>query len=220
MFCHLNQVHMLASMDRHLRYTHCEYHHHQQLSILKSAFFCVTCLMEASGQHSSGASQRRKQRRMRSWWRHEQVSIAAAVATALHHSSYRGGGVVRRPTGTKDSGNREGEVHEKHVVPREQKRPLPGTRPEPLEEVPEPQVGAVTVGYVAAPGPLLSAPVLADTLADAVDQNTVTYLLQAALVKKMLDILRRFRADLPVSDAECEAWQAWRGVPSAPPPLG
>ena len=50
---------------------------------------------------------------MRSWWRHEQVSIAAAVATALHHSVQRGGGVVRRPTGTEDSGNREGDFHEK-----------------------------------------------------------------------------------------------------------
>ena len=31
----------------------------------------------------------------------------------------------------------------------------------------------------------------------------------------MLDILRRFRADLPVSDAEWEAWQAWRGIGSS-----
>ena len=68
---------------------------------------------------------------------------------------------------------------------RAQKRPLQGTRPAPLEEVSEPQVvDGVTVGYVAAPGPLLSAPVLADTVADAVDQSTVTYLLQAALLKK------------------------------------
>ena len=31
----------------------------------------------------------------------------------------------------------------------------------------------------------------------------------------MLDILRRFRADLPVSDAEWEAWQAWCGIGSS-----
>ena len=31
----------------------------------------------------------------------------------------------------------------------------------------------------------------------------------------MQDILRRFRADLPVSDAEWEAWQAWRGIGSS-----
>ena len=100
---------------------------------------------------------------MHSWWPHEQASIAAAVATALHHSAQRGGGVVRRPTGTEDSGNREGEVHEKHVGLRAQKRPLPGTRPEPLAEVSEPQGPAATVGYVAAGAPVLavSAPRLA-----------------------------------------------------------
>ena len=59
-----------------------------------------------------------------------------------------------------------------------------GERPEPLEEVPEPQVGAVTVGYVAAQMPLLSAPVLADTVADAVDARTVKYLLKAALRRR------------------------------------
>ena len=36
-----------------------------------------------------------------------------------------------------------------------------GKRPAPLEEVSEPQVGAVTVGYVAAPGPLLEVPSMA-----------------------------------------------------------
>ena len=82
----------------------------------------------------TGAAQRRKQRRIRSWWRHEQVSVAAAFATALHHSSQRGGGVVRRPMGTEDSGNREEEVHDMY-------RPPPGRRPEPLEEVSEPQAG-------------------------------------------------------------------------------
>ena len=53
-------------------------------------------------------------------------------------------------TGTEDSGNREGEVNEKHDGLRAQKRPLPGTRPEPLAEVSEPQAPAATVGYVAA----------------------------------------------------------------------
>ena len=82
----------------------------------------------------------------------------------------------------------------------------------------------VTVGYVAAPGPLLCTPMLADTAAEAVDARTVQYLLKAALVLKekeerkeeeMMDILRRFRADLPISDAEWEAWQAWRGFGSS-----
>ena len=89
----------------------------------------------------TGAAQRRKQRRIRSWWRHEQASVAAAVATALHHSSQRGGGVVRRPTGTEDSGNRKEEVHEMYGALRRQNRPPPGRRPEPLEEVSEPQAG-------------------------------------------------------------------------------
>ena len=127
-----------AFLDRHGALVNCGH----QLSILKSAIFlCVTCLLEAGGQHSSGAAQRRKQRRMQSWWRHEQVSIAAAIATALHHSAQRGGGAVRRPTGTEDSGNREGEVDEKHDGLPAQKRPLLEMRPEPLEEVSEPQGG-------------------------------------------------------------------------------
>ena len=95
-------------MDRHVINTHCSHlnhHNHHKLSFLKSAFFCVTCLMDASGQ-PLGAAQRRRQRRMRSWWRHEQASIAAAVPLH-HHSAQRSGGVVRRSTGTEDSGNRE-----------------------------------------------------------------------------------------------------------------
>ena len=81
-------------------------------------------------------------------------------------------------------------------------------------------MGAVTVGYVAVPGPLLCTPMLADTAAEAVDARTVQYLFKAALVLKkkqeemMMDI-RRFRADLPISDAEWEAWQAWRGIGSS-----
>ena len=59
-----------------------------------------------------------------------------------------------------------------------------GTRPAPLAEVAEPQVGAVTVGYVAAPEPLLSTPSLADTMADQVDDRAVQILLQMALKKK------------------------------------
>ena len=69
---------------------------------------------------------------MRSWWRHEQVSIAAAVATALHHSAQRGEGVVRRLTGTEDSGNRR-------------------TRPGVLKD-PEPQLLDAVLAYRAAGG--------------------------------------------------------------------
>ena len=71
-------------------------------------------------------------------------AVPGAVATALRHSAQRGGGVVRRPTGTEDSGNREEEeeeVHEMYGALRRQNRLPPGKRPEPLEEVSEPQVG-------------------------------------------------------------------------------
>ena len=57
---------------------------------------------------------------MRSWWRHEQVSIAA--------------GVVRRPTGTEDSGNKEEVESEKHVAPLAQNTPPLGARPGILAE--------------------------------------------------------------------------------------
>ena len=56
-------------------------------------------------------------------------------------------------------------------VPRHQKTPPPGKRPEPHEEVSEPQVGAVTVGYVAAPEPLLVVPSMAG--GDSVDGITL-----------------------------------------------
>ena len=63
----------------------------------------------------------------------------------------------------------EEEVHEKYYALRRQTRPLPGTRPAPLPEVSELLEGAVTGGYVAAPEPLLSTPMVADTAAEAVD---------------------------------------------------
>ena len=66
------------------------------------------------------------------------VSIAAAVATALHHSAQRGGGVVRRPTGTEDSSNREEVEFVTHAAPRGQNTPPLGTRPG-LPTEPEPQ---------------------------------------------------------------------------------
>ena len=83
---------------------------------------------------------------------------------------------------------------EQHVVPRGQKSAsAAGTRLEPLEEA----QGEVTVGYVAAWGPLLSSPLLADTATEAVDARTVKFLLQVALEKKKED-----------EEKEClEAWQ-------------
>ena len=87
------------------------------------------------------------------------------LAAALHHS-------------------RDARSEVAHKALRGQKTASSGTRPEPLVEVSEPQVGAVTVGYVAAPVPFLSSPMLADAAAEAVDARTVKYLLKAALRRR------------------------------------
>ena len=99
---------------------------------------------------------------------HVRTTVAMELATALHHSAQRVGGPC------------EGEVHAMHDGLRAQKRPLPGTRPG-LPPEPEPQVRAATVGYVTAPVPFLSAPLLADTAAEAVDARTVHFLLTDAV---------------------------------------
>ena len=82
------------------------------------------------------------------------------------------------PPPQRPAGGGAEEVHAKHDDLRAQKRRLPGTRPG-LPPEPEPQVRAATVGYVAAPEPLLSAPLLADTAAGTVDVNAVHFLLKA-----------------------------------------
>ena len=61
-----------------------------------------------------------------------------------------------------------------------QKRPPPGMRLAPLPEVAGPQA-AVTGGYVAAGVPLLGAPLLADSSAEAIDGSTLSFLQQRAL---------------------------------------
>ena len=115
---------------------------------------------------------------MRSWWHHEQVSIAAAVAAALHHSARPV--TYKAPRGQKTATE---EVEKTtHNVPRHQKTPLPGGRPG-VQKDPAPQ-GAVTVGYVAAPGPLLAVPLLASTASEAVDNAALSFLLQQSLVEK------------------------------------
>ena len=146
----------------------------------------VAVSMEVGGVVAS-AARRRRERRLRSWWKHELQAVRMALSAA---------------------------------VQRGQKTASSGTRPEPLEEVSEPQVGAVTVRYVAAPVPFLSTPLLADAAAKAVDARTVKYLLKAALRRReeeeeMLEIHRKVRADLPVTDAEWAAWKALRGIGSS-----
>ena len=130
------------------------------------------CADRAHG--SSGSAKRRRQRRLRSWLRHERQTVALELAAALHHS-------------------RDARSEVSHEALRGQKTASPGTRPEPLDEVSEPQVGAVTVGYVAALEPLLTAPLLADTAADAVDLVTVHFLLKDALKNCLEGSARRRR---------------------------
>ena len=107
-----------------------------------------------------GAAKRRRERRLRAMLRHERQTVAMELAAALHHSRDVGPG--------KDDGLRA------------QKTASSGKRPGVLTE-PEAQVGAVTVGYVAAPGPLLCTPLLADTTADGVDTGALAFLTRAAL---------------------------------------
>ena len=125
----------------------------------------------------TGAARRRRERRLRAWLRHERQSVAAAVAEALHHSAGLREKVVER------RGRQEGEVHETHNALRSQTTPLPGKRPAPLSEVTGPQA-AVTDGYVAAGVPLLGAPSLAGSSAEAIDGSTLSFLLQHALEVK------------------------------------
>ena len=207
---------------------HHHHNHHQAQTGLCDRFCCASPRMdEFSGQPMS-AAQRRRQRRLRSMLRHEQQSIRMALATVMHHSykvHTEYGAPRSQTTATRAS---EGEVHEQHVGLRAQKRPLPGTRPAPLSEVSEPQVGAVTVGYVAALVPLLSTPSLADTMADQVDDRAVD-ILQFALKKKeeveerrrqeevaeherrMRVLDRRIAADEQLTPEESYAWRAWAG---------
>ena len=91
------------------------------------------------------------------------MSVAAALAEAHHHSAPKVGA-------------------ETHDALRRLKTASAGARPGVLQD-PAPQ-GAVTVGYVAAPVPFLSSPMLADAAAEAVDARTIKYLLKAALRRR------------------------------------
>ena len=78
--------------------------------------------------------------------------------------------------------------------PTGQKTASLGSRLEPLQEVSEPQVGAVTVGYVAAPVPLL-------VVASLVDATTTKYLLKCALRKRQEQEELMMRAQRVIDDA-------------------
>ena len=126
--------------------------------------------LEVDGDGAS-AARRRRERRLRSWWRHECQSVRMALTTAAHHSAEKVAADV------------------KNAGLRAQTMVSAGARPGVLKD-PAPQ-GAVTVGYVAAPVPFLSSPMLADAAAEAVDARTLKYLLKAALRRREEEEERR-----------------------------
>ena len=98
--------------------------------------------------------------------RHERQTVAVEVAAALHHS--------------RDA------VRGTNIGPGAQKTASLGQRPGVLTEL-EPQEGAVTVGYVAAPVPLLAVPLLAGAAGEAVDAHTLSFLLAWSLAEKKVE---------------------------------
>ena len=133
------------------------------------------------------------------------------LAAALHHS-------------------RDARSDVAHEALRGQKTASSGMRLAPPEEVSEPQVWAVTVGYVAAPVHLVSSPMLAG--GDATDDVTVAFLVAASLEEKkdeeekarvrrqreaaehearMQELDRRVQDDVLLSPAESRAWMRWAG---------
>ena len=75
-------------------------------------------------------------------------------------------------------------VHLANDAPQSQTTPLPGVRPGVLLDPGPPGDEAVAVGYAAASVPLLGAPLLADSSAEAIDGSTLSFLLQRALDDK------------------------------------
>ena len=171
--------------------------------------------MEVDGDGAS-AARRRRERRLRSWWRQECQSVRMALTTAAHHSAEKVAADV------KDAGLRA------------QTMVSAGQRPGVLTE-PEPQGGAVTVGYVAAPVPSLAVQLLAGAAGEAVDSSSLRFLLQQSLAVKKeeeeerrkvmeeLDVLMRipFIQLTPDQRAVVERpgafqdWKAWSSASAA-----
>ena len=111
-----------------------------------------------------------------------------ALSAALHHSRGVGPELHVAPRGPKTDRAVEEEVREVNDALEGQKRPPPGVRPAPLSEVSGPQA-AVTVGYVAAGVPLLSA--------EAIDESTLSFLLSENLARvKEKEEVEKLFADL------------------------
>ena len=129
-----------------------------------------------------------------------------ALAENLHHSRQKV----------------EGDEHE---GPRAQKTArVSGARPGVLTEL-EPQGGAATVGYVAAPGPLLEVALMAG--GDSVDGTALRFLVKKALdrqkeeqakvkrqeeekeERRMQRLNAKVSNDIPLTPEEREAWRRW-----------
>ena len=121
-----------------LEQTH--HHYHRKAPVLSK----VTSSPEVrrqrtgpSGRHERAV--RRRERPLRVRHRHERLTVPMELATALHHSAQRPRPVVEVP--------REEAGHVLNFAPRGPRTLPPGTPPGVLLD-PEPQVRAVTVGYV------------------------------------------------------------------------
>ena len=148
--------------------------------------------MNVDGAGTSSAM-RRRQRRLRAMLGRQ--TVAMELAAALHHS--------------RDAGP------ETYAGLRAQKTASSGQRPGVLTE-PEPQGGAVTVGYVAAPGPLLSTPSRSSGRPHFGPEEGGGGGQEEKYLAKMKLLNDRVSHDLPLTEAGWAAWRQWMGlVPSS-----
>ena len=190
-------------------------------SVCVGDFSCAFMMSTNVGFDTATAAARRRQRRLRSWLRHERMTVAMTLAEKLHHTS----------RGQKFARVGEEVVHDAHDAPREPKTPPPGVRPGSLAE-PGPQRSDRTVRRSSGDSlPTLALPSL------AVDSSALRFLTASALEakrkleeeekmkakvkklkedmeaaeheEKMLELNRRFQADLPLSAAERAALRRW-----------
>ena len=153
--------------NHHHHHNHHNHHNHHKpfcsFCYLFCVAFCGTLAVAMSDRDGGSSAWRRRERRLRSMLRHERQTVAMELAAALHHRRDVGLGVnagLRAQT-TASSGKRPGVLTE-----------------------PEPQGGAVTVGYVAAPVPTLALSVLAGSAGEAVDDLSLRFLLGRSLAEK------------------------------------
>ena len=173
-------------------------------------------MLAAAPAANATTAARRRQRRLRQFLRHERLTVAMLLAERDHHTAPRGLKQAR-------SGGVEREVN---YEPRLLDPPLPQE--------------AATVGYVAAPVPLLAQPVLGG--GNTLDAAAVQFLLVQSLLQrqrdeeeaaqrlvkeaeeakekeerkakfeeKMLVVNRRVR-DGTATPAEEAAWRRWMGL--------